>query len=94
MMKRGTWTLIATQKESKEFIYVGYGEIPTIPVNLEFNKMNYKTSEKAIISLLGKPSAVLKMMIISPSGSIEGENILIKLQEDGRATYELDLSKL
>ena len=91
--EEGTWTLIATQKESKEFIYVGYGEIPTIPVNLEFNKMNYKTSEKAIISLLGKPSAVLKMMIISPSGSIEGENILIKLQEDGRATHELDLSK-
>ena len=91
--EEGTWTLIATQKESKEFIYVGYGEIPTIPVNLEFNKMNYKTSEKAIISLLGKPSAVLKMMIISPSGSIEGENILINLQEDGRATYELDLSK-
>jgi len=91
--EEGTWTLIATQKESKEFIYVGYGEIPTIPVNLEFNKMNYKTSEKAIISLLGKPSAVLKMMIISPSGSIEGENILINLQEDGRATHELDLSK-
>jgi hypothetical protein len=90
--EEGTWTLIATQKESKEFIYVGYGEIPTIPINLEFNKMNYKTSEKAIISLLGKPSAVLKMMIISPSGSIVGENILIKLQEDGRATHELNLS--
>jgi len=90
--EEGTWTLVATQNESKEFIYVGYGEIPTIPVNLEFNKMNYKTSEKAIISLLGKPSTVLKMMIINPSGSIASENILIELQEDGRATYELDLS--
>ena len=90
--EEGTWTLIATQKESKEFIYVGYGEIPTIPVNLEFNKMNYKTSEEAIISLLGKPSTILKMMIISPSGSIIDENILINLQEDGRATYQLDLS--
>ena len=89
--EEGTWTLIATQKETKEFIYVGYGELPTIPVNLEFNKINYKASEKAIISLLGKPSTVLKMMIISPSGSIIGEDILIQLQEDGRTTYELEL---
>ena len=88
----GTWTLVATQNENKEFIYVGYGEIPTIPVNLEFNKMNYKASEKAIISIIGKPSDVLKILIISPSGNISGEEIIIKLREDGRATYELDLS--
>jgi len=90
--EEGTWTLIATQNEIKEFIYVGYGEIPKIPVNLEFNKMNYKSSEKAVISLLGEPSTVLKMMIITPSGSIIDENILIELQEDGRIAYELDLS--
>ena len=90
--EEGTWTLVATQNENKEFIYVGYGEVPTIPVNLEFNKMNYKTSEKAIISVIGKPSDVLKMIIINPSGNISGEEILIKLREDGRETYELDLS--
>ena len=90
--EEGTWTLVATQNENKEFIYVGYGEVPTIPVNLEFNKMNYKTSEKAIISVIGKPSDVLKMIIINPSGNISGEEILIELREDGRETYELDLS--
>ena len=88
----GTWTLVATQNEIKEFIYVGYGELPTIPVNLEFNKMNYNTSEKAIISVIGKPSDVLKMIIINPSGNIDGEEILIKLREDGRTTHELDLT--
>ena len=90
--EEGTWTLIATQKEIKEFTYVGYGENPIIPVNLEFNKINYKMSDKAIISLIGKPSDVLKMMIINPSGSINGEDIMINLQEDGRATYELELT--
>ena len=90
--EEGTWTLIATQEENKEFSYVGYGETPTIPVNIEFNKINYSQAEKPIISLLGKPSDVLRMMIISPSGSIIGQDILIKLQEDGRATYELELS--
>ena len=89
--EEGTWTLIATQDNSKEFTYVGYGEIPTIPVNIEFDKSNYKTSEKAVISLLGKPSSILKMMIINPSGNIDKEDISIQLQEDGRATYELEL---
>ena len=88
----GTWTLVATQNKNKEFVYVGYGEYPTTPVNLEFNKVNYKASEKAIISVLGKPSDVVKMMIISPSGNISGDEISIKLREDGRATYELDLT--
>ena len=89
--EEGTWTLIATQKENKEFVYVGYGEAPSTPVNIEFNKMNYKTSETAVISLLGKPSTILKMMIITPSGKISGEDISIQLQEDGRATYQLEL---
>ena len=30
-------------------------------------------------------------MIINPSGSISGKDIEVKLQEDGRATYELEL---
>ena len=87
----GTWTLIATQDKFKEFIYVGYGEMPSIPVNIEFDKSNYKSSEKAVVSLLGKPSEILKIMIINPSGAIMGQDIEVKLQEDGRATYELDL---
>jgi len=90
--EEGTWTLIATQNEVTEFFYVGYGEMPSIPVNLEFNKINYKASEKAIITLLGKPSELLKMIIINPQGSISGEEILIPLQEDGRAIYELELT--
>ena len=89
--EEGTWTLIATQNEIKEFVYVGYGEMPTSPVNLEFNKMNYKSSDNAIISLIGKPSEILKLIIINPAGSIIGEEISISLQEDGRGTYELDL---
>ena len=39
----GTWTLVATQNKVKEFIYVGYGEMPSIPVNIEYDKINYKS---------------------------------------------------
>ena len=88
----GTWSLILSQDNSKEFVYVGYGEKPSIPVNFEFDKANYKTVETAFIEFIGKPSENLRMIIISPSGNIQGDEIVIKLREDGRASYELDLT--
>nr|MCS5527979.1 biofilm-associated protein [Nitrosopumilus sp.] len=88
----GTWTLIATQIGNTEFVYVGYDEMPEIPVKIKFNKTNYKSSETAIISLIGIPSDTMKMTIISPTGGVKGGDIPITLQEDGRGTYELNLS--
>jgi len=89
--KEGTWTLIATQGKNKEFTYVGYDEVPIIPTNLSFDKSNYKSSENAKINFIGKPSDKLKMIIITPSGGIQGQEILIQLQADGRGIYELEL---
>jgi len=87
----GTWTLIATQGQHKEFIYVGLGVLPSIPVNLEFDKLNYKSTEDAIITLIGKPSEVIRLEIIDPSDKPIGETISITLEPDGRGRYTLDL---
>ncbi len=89
--KEGTWTLIASQGKHTEFIYAGLGELPSIPVNLEFDKLNYKTTEDAIITLTGKPSEVLSLLIIDPSDKPKGEGIQITLEPDGRHVYTLDL---
>jgi uncharacterized protein YfaS (alpha-2-macroglobulin family) len=88
----GTWTLIATQKNNKEFIYVGYDVLPTIPVNIKFDKSNYKNTENPIISLAGKASEKITLIIITPSGSVVGTDTIIQLQEDGRGEHNLDLS--
>jgi len=88
----GTWTLIATQKNNKEFTYVGYDVLPTIPVNIEFDKSNYKNTEKPVITLAGKPSEKVSLIIITPSGSTVGADIIIQLKADGRGKYNLDLS--
>ena len=88
----GTWTLIATQKNIKEFIYVGYDVLPTIPVNIEFDKSNYKNTQKPVISLAGKPSENISLIIITPSGSVVGNDIMIQLKEDGRGEHILDLT--
>ena len=89
--KEGTWTLIATQGKYKEFIYVGLGELPSIPINVEFDKLSYKSSDKAIITLTGKPSEVVNLLIIDPSDKQKGEAIPITLKPDGTNNHILDL---
>jgi len=89
--KEGTWTLITAQGKNKEFTYVGYDEVPIIPTNLSFDKSNYKSAENAKITFIGKPSDKLKMIIITPSGGIQGGEIQIQLKADGRGEHELDL---
>ena len=90
--KEGTWTLIATQENNREFIYVGYDELPTIPVNIKFDKSNYKITEKAVISVAGEPSEKISLIIITPSGNVSGEDIVIELQSNGTGKYNLDLT--
>jgi len=89
--KEGTWTLIATQGKHKEFIYAGLGVLPSIPINLEFDKLNYKSTEEVIITLIGKPSEMVSLLIIDPSDKPKGEAISITLEPDGRGSYTLDL---
>ncbi len=87
----GTYTLIATQEKHKEFIYAGIGQVPTIPVNLEFDKLSYKAGETAIITLSGKASEIISLLIVDPSDKPIEEPISITLQPDGRGIHSIDL---
>lgn len=87
----GTYTIIVTQGKEKEFIFAGLGQLPSIPINLKFDKLNYKASENATISLIGKGSDIVSLLIIDPSDRPKGDAITIKLQPDGRAEYSLNL---
>ncbi|MCV0431767.1 biofilm-associated protein [Nitrosopumilus sp.] len=88
----GTYTLIATQEKEKEFTYAGLGQLPSIPVNIEFDKLNYKSSETAVISISGKGSEIINLLIIDPSDKPKGEAVSIQLQPDGRGSHSIDLS--
>ncbi|MGH1567408.1 MAG: biofilm-associated protein, partial [Nitrosopumilus sp.] len=87
----GTYTVIATQEKHKEFIFVGLGQSPTIPVNLEFDKLNYKSGETAVISLIGKASDIVSLLVIDPSDKPTGEATSITLQPDGRGLHSIKL---
>ena len=87
----GTYTLIATQGKEKEFTYAGLGQLPTTPVNLEFDKLSYKAGETATITLSGKASEIINLLIVDPSDKPKGDAISITLQPDGRGTYSIEL---
>ncbi|MBS1267672.1 MAG: hypothetical protein MAG458_00381 [Nitrosopumilus sp.] len=87
----GTWKMTAIQNEEKEYIFVGYGEPLSIPTTIEFDKLNYKSTDTASISFTGIKSDVLSIIIIGPSGNIK-EEILINLGIDGKEEYKLDLT--
>ena len=87
----GTYTLIATQEKKKEFIYAGLGMLPVTPVNIEFDKLNYKATDTAIITLSGKASEVISLLIVDPGDKPKGDTISITLQPDGRGAHSLDL---
>ena len=90
--KKGTYTLIAKQEEHKEFIFTGLGQLPDIPIKIEFDKLNYRSFEDATISLTGNDSEIVNLLIIDPSDKPKGNAIPITLKSDGRATYILDLN--
>jgi len=88
---KGTYTLIATQEKNKEFSYVGIGQLPTIPVNVEFDKLNYKAGETAVLTLSGKASEIISLLIVDPSDKPKGDVTSIQLQPDGRGIHTIDL---
>ena len=88
---KGTYTIIATQEKEKEFIFVGVGQLPSIPVNLALDKLNYKAGEIAIISIIGEGSDVVSLLILDPSDRPKGVAVTIILEPDGRGTYSLNL---
>jgi len=95
--KEGTWTLVASQEGNKEFIYAGLGVIPSTPINIVFDKLNYKTTEIAVITLTGTPLDKLSLLIVDPSDkekifSDGSSSTPITLQQDGKKTFRLDLN--
>lgn len=88
---KGTYTIVATQEKEKEFIFTGLGQLPTIPVNLEFDKLHYKAGDIANIALSGKASEVVSLLVIDPSDKPKGDSVSITLQPDGRGSHQLDL---
>lgn len=89
---KGTYTLIAAQDTNKELIFAGLGQQAVIPVNLEFDKLNYKSTETAHITFSGQPLDVVSLLIVDPGDKPKESDITVQLLPDGRGKYSLPLT--
>ena len=88
---KGTYTIILSQENEKDFIFVGVGQLPPIPFNLELDKLNYKAGEIAMISIIGKESDMISLRILDPLDNPKGDVVMIALGPDGSGSYSLEL---
>ena len=88
---KGTYTIIVSQENEKKFIFVGVGQLPSIPFNLELDKLNYKAGEIAMISIIGKESDMVSLRILDPLDNPKGDVVMIALGPDGSGSYSLEL---
>ena len=88
---KGTYTIILSQENEKDFIFVGVGQLPPIPFNLELDKLNYKAGEIAMISIIGKESDMVSLRILDPLDNPKGDVVMIALGPDGSGSYSLEL---
>lgn len=88
---KGTYSVTAKQETEQEFSYGGLGVRPEVPVNISFDRLNYKNTETANIVLSGKSSEVVSLLIIDPSDNPKGTAESIKIGPEGTANFELDL---
>ena len=86
----GTYTLIATQGDYKQFLFVGVNELPQVKIRFDLDKVNYRFSDVAIISIVAKPSDTIRLNILDSSDNIKYTESLA-VQSDGRGVVALDL---
>jgi len=73
-------------------LIVQEGPSVPLPLNLEFDKLNYQSTEIAKITITGTPQDVVSLLIIDPFDKPKGETVSITLQSDGIGTHDLVLS--
>ena len=92
--RQGTYTLIAVQGGEQEFVYAGLGGVVEIPVNIGFDKINYRSSDTPRITITGDPRSTVTLLILDRADNVVHQNEAITIQADGRVAYELDLSDI
>jgi hypothetical protein len=88
---KGTYTITTTQGTEKNNIYVGLDQPPIHPIKIEFDKTRYDSNDIVNIELSGESNEIINLLVIDPSDIPINELDSIKLQQNGKATFQLDL---
>ena len=89
--REGTYVLFATQGTELASVLFGVGQLPSPPLIATMDSLNYKTTEKPRINIIGPPSALVSLIIIDPSDKQKFADSF-SLGADGYRTYTVDLT--
>ena len=87
----GTYVLFASQGDDIDIAIVGLGELPEEKIVVKPDKLNYSTSDKALLEIKGPASATVSLLIVDPSDKNKFTDTII-LGQDGQSHYVLDLN--
>ena len=90
-VKEGTYVLTATQGTEFATVLIGIGQVPSQPLFATMDSLNYKTTEKPKINIIGPPSAKINLIIIDPSDKQKFTDSF-SLGVDGYHTYSFNLT--
>ena len=90
-LRKGTYTLIASQGTEHEFVYAGLGSVVETPTVISFDKINYLSSETPDIVIAGTPGDEINILVLDDTDTVVHRGNAT-LQPDGRAIYNLDIS--
>ncbi|MEX0763873.1 MAG: biofilm-associated protein [Nitrosopumilaceae archaeon] len=89
--REGTYVVFATQGNERETVLVGVGEPVAVQLLVTMSALNYKTSEQAIINIIGPPSSTVNLIIVDPSDKQKFADT-ITIGPDGSREYTFSLN--
>lgn len=89
--REGTYIVFATQGKEREITLVGVGEPPAAQLLVTMSALNYKTSEQAVINIIGPPSSTVSLIIVDPSDKQKFADT-ITIGPDGYHEYTFSLN--
>ncbi|HSA98219.1 MAG TPA: biofilm-associated protein, partial [Candidatus Nitrosotenuis sp.] len=89
---KGTYVVLVSQGSDTAIVRVGLGEPPQLSIVVKFDKLNYNTSDKAKMTISGPANVNVSILILDPSDKPKGPSDYVKLGQDGKRDYEIDLS--
>ena len=90
-VREGTYVLFATQEAEFATVLIGVGQLPSSPLIATMDSLNYKTTEKPKINIIGPPSATVSLIIIDPADKQKFADSF-SLGADGYHTYTFNLT--
>jgi len=89
--REGTYIVFASQGNERETVLIGVGELPAVQLIVTMSALNYKTSDQAVINIIGPPSSTVNLILVDPSDKQKFSDTIV-IGPDGSRDYTFSLN--